>query len=136
MTRFINVLTLGVALLAVGSLASAQTTATPPKSTKVTAKPADAPAPKPAKVTTVVATGKIASFDSASNSLTVTTAKGDLTFALSSKAVLKDGSKAIQASALSGLTGRTAHVQYAEKDGSKTASSVHVDAAPTAKAKK
>ena len=50
--------------------------------------------------------------------------------------MLKDGSKVIQASALSGLTGRTAHVQYTEKDGSKTASSVHVDAAPAAKAKK
>src|SRR5678815_3580273 len=98
MPRFINVLTLGVALLAVGSLASAQTTANPPKSTKVTAKPAEPPAPKAAKVTTVVATGKIASFDSAANSLTVTTAKGDLTFALASKAVLKDGSKAIPVS--------------------------------------
>jgi len=134
MTRFPKIVTLGVALLSVASLAGAQTTSTAKKpSTNVTAKPAGSTTTKTAKTTSVVATGKISKFDAASKALTVTTSKGDVTFTLSDKAVLKDGSKTIQADALSGLAGQTARVSYMEKEGTKTATSVHVTA-PSSKA--
>lgn len=133
MTRFPKIVTLGVALLSVASLASAQTTSSAKKpATNITAKPAGTTA-KTAKTTSVVATGKISKFDAASKALTVTTSKGDVTFTLADKAVLKDGSKTIQADALSGLTGQSARVSYTEKEGAKTATSVHVTA-PTSKA--
>jgi hypothetical protein len=131
MFRYSRVLVLSSAMLAAAALASAQSSSAPTKSTPTksqTTAPATSKTTKPAAHTTLVATGKIASFDAASNMLTVTTAKGDVQFKVDTTSHLTDGSKTIKADALSGLTAHEARVQYSEKDGVKTAATVHVSA--------
>jgi hypothetical protein len=131
MTKFSRILILTAAVMAPAALANAQA---PTTASKTMAKPAATKPTKPATATSLVASGKIAKFDAASNMLTVTTAKGDVMFTLSEKTSLKEGAKVIQTSALAGLAGHDARVQYSEKDGAKTVASVHVTAA-VAKAK-
>jgi len=131
MFRFSRLLVLSSALIAAATLASAQTSTPPTKSTpskSSSTAPASSKGSKPAAHTTLVATGKIASFDAASNMLTVTTSKGDVQFKVDATSHLTDSSKTIKADALTGLTAHDARVQYTEKDGVKTASSVRVSA--------
>ena len=137
MFRYSRVLVLSSAMLAAAALASAQSSSAPTKSNPTksqTTAPATSKTTKPAAHTTLVATGKIASFDAASNMLTVTTSKGDVQFKVDTTSHLTDGSKTIKADALSGLTAREARVQYSEKDGVKTAASVRVSAPAKSKA--
>jgi hypothetical protein len=131
MFRLSRVLFLSSAMLAAATLASAQSSTPPTKSNPTksqTTAPASSKSTKPAAHTTLVATGKIASFDAASNMLTVTTSKGDVQFKVDTTSHLTDGSKTIKADALSGLAAHEARVQYTEKDGVKTAASVRVSA--------
>jgi hypothetical protein len=127
-------LAFGSAMVLAASLsAAAQSATTKPAAQaapaqKSSSKPAAAPA-KPAKTTTLVATGKISKFDATTNTLTLTTAKGDVSFGLTDKTPLKEDAKTIQLSALSGLAGHDVRVQYAEKDGAKTVQSVRVTGA-------
>jgi len=139
MFRLSRVLFVSSAMLAVATLASAQSSTPPTKSNPTksqTTAPASSKSTKPAAHTTLVATGKIASFDAASNMLTVTTSKGDVQFKVDTTSHLTDGSKTIKADALSGLSAHEARVQYTEKDGVKTASSVRVSAAAKGKTPK
>ena len=99
------------------------------------AKPAQKPAVKASKVMT--ATGTVSKFDAATNTLTVTTSKGDEQFVLGSSAPLIADGKKIVASDLSTHAGNKVTVRYTESDGQKMAQSVRVTAAaPKAAAKK
>ena len=123
-----------IAALALSSVALAQTTATAPKSaSKAATKPA-----KAAKPTVISVTGTVSKFDSATNTLTVTTAKGDQSFMLDSSATVMEGAKKLSASDLSAQVGHKVTVRYTESGGTKTAQSVRVSAAAakTASAKK
>ena len=78
MTRFIKVVTLGVALLAVASLASAQTQRTPSEVAPRSRQSRLGAAAKTAKVTTGGRDGQdLPGSTVRANALTVTTAKGD-----------------------------------------------------------
>ena len=101
-------------------------------------KPATAPAhskpaavsttnsPKPVKASSAShsAMGTIEKYDA--NMLTLKTSSGEEQFTLSSSARLRNGSKSISASDLSGLTGQRAKVRYTEANGQRTAESVMV----------
>jgi hypothetical protein len=139
MFRTTRILTIASAVLAVASLAGAQATMAP-------AKPAAAPATtqsmkpaakstsaKKAAATSMSATGKIAKFDAASNTLTVTTTKGDVDFMVPATASLHEGTTTLQAASLSTMTGKSVRVQYMDNAGTKTAQSVKVTAAAPAK---
>ncbi len=102
------------------------------------AKPA-APAAKPAakttkaaKVTMITATGTVSKFDSATNTLTVTTAKGDVAFMVDNSASILASGKKVAASDLSNEVGHRVSVRYSESGGQKMAQSVRVTAAPKA----
>jgi hypothetical protein len=96
-------------------------------------KAAPAPAAKSAAQRVHTIKGTVKTYDSATNTLTVSTAKGtEERFMLEPKATLREGEKAIAVSDLSQLTGREATVRYMESDGQKHAESVMVStAAPT-----
>jgi hypothetical protein len=104
--------------------------------TKATAK-AEKPA-KAAKMTMITATGTVSKWDAASNMLTVTTAKGDVTFNVGSSAIITANGKKVASSDLSNQMGHKVTVRYSEANGQKTAESVRVSAAAakTASAKK
>jgi hypothetical protein len=130
MTRVIRVLALSSSMLAVAGLAVAQGSMAP-------AKPAATAPKKPVKTataTSMVATGKIAKFDAASNMLTVTTSTGDVTFMVGTTAKVQDGAKMLKAADLATDTGKSVTVRYSEKDGMKNASSVRLTAAAAPKA--
>jgi hypothetical protein len=93
------------------------------------AKPAKSAAAKPAKPTVITTSGTVTKFDAASNALTVTTAKGDVTFAVDSSASVMVNGKKVAASELSTHTGQKATVHYTESGGQKMAQSVAVSAA-------
>ena len=112
------------------------------------AKPAPAAAPvakavsdkpaKAAKATVISVTGTVGKFDAATNSLTVTTAKGDVMFVVDAAASILAGGKKVAASDLSSDAGHKITVRYTESGGQKTAESIRVTmAAPkTASVKK
>jgi hypothetical protein len=99
------------------------------------AKPAAKPAAlaKPAKATAITATGTVSKFDAASNTLTVTTSKGDVSFVVDSTASIMANGKKAMASDLPSHVGHKVTVRYTESGGQKTAQSVRLTmAAPKA----
>jgi hypothetical protein len=91
---------------------------------------------KAAKVTTIAASGTVSKFDSASNTLTVTTAKGDVAFMVDSSASILANGKKVAASDLSNEVGHKVVVRYTESGGQKMAQSLRISAAPKAAAAK
>ena len=105
------------------------------------AKPAKAALAKPAKaakVTAITTTGTVSKFDAASNTLTVTTPKGDVAFMVDSSASITANGKKVMASDLPSHVGHKVTVRYTESGGQKMAQSVRVTmaAAKTASTKK
>jgi hypothetical protein len=76
--------------------------------------------------------GTIESYDATAHTLTIKTAKGSTTFNLATDAKVWVGSKSSTADELS-KTGAKATVKYTEKEGTKTATSVHVASSTTTK---
>jgi hypothetical protein len=107
---------------------------------KPAAKPAKAALAKPAKapkVTVITTTGTVSKFDAASNTLTVTTAKGDVAFMVDSSASVTANGQKVAAADLPSHVGHKVTVRYTESGGQKMAQSVRVStAAKTASTKK
>ena len=103
--------------------------AAPAAPAKPAAKAALAKSTKPAKATSITATGTVAKFDAASNTLTVTTAKGDVSFVVDSTASVTAGGKKVMASDLPSHVGHKVTVRYTESGGQKMAQSVRVSTA-------
>jgi len=82
------------------------------------------------------ATGKIVSFDDATKTLTLSTAKGEEKFQLGSGVRLQQGAKTITTSSLSGLAGHSAKVRYTGSGSGKAAESVMVSGGARAKSSK
>jgi hypothetical protein len=103
-----------------------------------TAKSASTKPAKAAKATVITTSGTVSKFDAASNTLTVTTPKGDVAFVVDPSASIMAGSKKVMASDLPSHVGHKVTVRYTESGGQKMAQSVRVSmAAPkTASAKK
>ena len=122
---------LAVAMVALSSVAFAgQATTTKPAAKAALAKPA-----KPAKATAITATGTVSKFDAASNTLTVTTSKGDVAFVVDSTASVTANGKKVMTSDLPSHIGNKVTVRYTESGGQKMAQSVRVtNAAKTASA--
>ena len=119
---------LAVAMVALSSVAFAGQATT----TKPAAKAALA---KPAKATAITATGTVSKFDAASNTLTVTTSKGDVAFVVDSTASVTANGKKVMTSDLPSHVGNKVTVRYTESGGQKMAQSVRVtNAAKTASA--
>ena len=80
----------------------------------------------------------VVKFDAASNTLTVTTSKGDVSFMVDSTASVTANGKKVMASDLPSHVGHKVVVRYTESNGQKMAQSVRVSAAApkTASAKK
>jgi hypothetical protein len=91
---------------------------------------------KAAKATMITASGTVSKFDSASNTVTVTTAKGDVAFVIDSSATILASGKKIAASDLSNEVGHKVVVRYSESGGQKMAQSLRISAAPKAAAAK
>lgn len=90
-----------------------------------------------AKAKALIATGTVSKFDTATNTLTVTTPKGDEQFVLGSSASVTANGKKIAASDLATRAGNKVTVRYTESAGQKTAASVRVTATvPKAAARK
>jgi hypothetical protein len=125
--RLFRSLTIGAAVLALSGPAFA-----------AQAKPAKSAAAKPAKATTITATGTVSKFDAGTNTLTVTTPKGDVSFNVAGTATVMANGKKVAASDLSSHVGHKVTVRYTESGGMKTADSIRVTmAAPkTASTKK
>ena len=115
MRRALAVITTVGALAIGGSAYASQATGTsaPQKQTK--------PAAQTAQVT-----GTLTNFDSASNTLTLSTPNGEETFVIGSTTMLHQGRKIITTSDLANLTGRTVTVRYAESAGGKTVETVDI----------
>jgi len=122
---------MAVAMVALSSVAFAgQATTTKPAPKAALAKPA-----KPAKATAITATGTVSKFDAASNTLTVTTSKGDVAFVVDSTASVTANGKKVMTSDLPSHVGNKVTVRYTESGGQKMAQSVRVtNAAKTASA--
>jgi len=122
---------MAVAMVALSSVAFAgQATTTKPAAKAALAKPA-----KPAKATAITATGTVSKFDAASNTLTVTTSKGDVAFVVDSTASVTANGKKVMTSDLPSHVGNKVTVRYTESGGQKMAQSVRVtNAAKTASA--
>jgi hypothetical protein len=116
-----------------GTAFAAQAAPAPAKAKAATTKAAKAP-----KVTAITTSGTVSKFDAASNTLTVTTPKGDVAFVVDSSASIMANGKKVMASDLPSHVGHKVTVRYTESGGQKTAQSVRVTmAAPkTASAKK
>ena len=100
------------------------------------AKPAAAMAAAPTAPKPLAATGKIVSFDDASKTLTLSTAKGEEKFVLGSSARLQEGAKTISTASLSSLAGHQAKVRYTASGSDKAAESVMVSGGAHAKSSK
>jgi len=131
--RFITrTLTIAAAVTALsGAAFAAQTAPAAPTPTKAKAA-APAKAAKAAKATVISASGTVSKFDAASNMLTLTTAKGDVSFTVDSSASIMASGKKVASSDLSSEVGHKATVRYTEANGQKTATSIRVMAAPKA----
>jgi hypothetical protein len=129
MRKFILASSAAILLAAVAGVGlGAQTTAKPKTSAATAAAPA---APK-----ALAATGKIVSFDDASKTLTLSTAKGEEKFVLGSSARLQEGAKTITTANLSSLAGHQAKVRYTASGSDKSAESVMVSGGARAKSSK
>jgi hypothetical protein len=100
-----------------------------------TAKTKDATA-TPAAPKALSATGTIVSFDDATKTLTLSTAKGEEKFVLGSTARLQEGAKTITSANLSNLAGHQAKVRYTASGSDKAAESVMVSGGARAKSSK
>ncbi|HEV3214491.1 MAG TPA: hypothetical protein VGZ27_02145 [Vicinamibacterales bacterium] len=142
MSMFRNLTLAAAALtLSIPAFAAQAAPAAPAKATAPA--PASAPAKatktaKASKTTSITASGTVSKFDAASNTLTVTTPKGDVAFMVDSSASIMAGGKKVMASDLPNQVGHKVVVHYTEANGMKTAQSVRVGtaAAKTASAKK
>jgi hypothetical protein len=81
---------------------------------------------------TLMATGQIASFDSASRQLTISTKTGDQQFVLGSSVRIHEGKKSIPADSLASLAHRSVKVRYLQSGDQKTVESVSVSPAQQA----
>ena len=127
--RMYRSLTIAAAVLALSSPVFAAQATTP------TAKPAAAKTAtkaKASKTTVITASGTVSKFDAASNTLTVTTPKGDVAFMVDSTASIMANGKKAMASDLANQAGHKVMVRYTEANGQKMAQSVRVSAAPKA----
>jgi len=115
MRRALAVITTVGALAIGGSAYASQATGTsaPQKQTK------------PAAQTTQV-TGTLTNFDSASNTLTLSTPNGEETFVIGSTTMLHQGRKVITTSDLANFAGHSVTVHYAESAGAKMVETVDV----------
>ena len=86
------------------------------------------------KAAAPVATGKVAKFDAATKTLTVTTKKGDENFALTADTKIMAGSKAGKEDEL--VAGKNVKVYYTEANGQMTATKVTIAAEKAAAAPK
>jgi len=80
---------------------------------------------KPAAQTAQV-TGTLTNFDSASNTLTLSTPNGEETFTIGSTTMLHQGRKVITTSDLGNLAGHNVTVRYAESAGKKMVETVDI----------
>jgi hypothetical protein len=133
MNTFTRHLIFGVAALAVAgsALAGPQSPASTSSSShaKQSSKSSAAPTAKPAATTTLAASGKIVSFDATSQSLTLSTSKGEERFTLDSSTRLQESSHSIAPADLAKLTGHQATVRYHDASGQKSVVSVRVSSA-------
>jgi hypothetical protein len=119
-----NAIASAVAVLAITGVALANQGTAPHKATGKSSA---------AKTTSLIATGKLVKFDTASNELTVSTSKGEEQFMLSPSARIHDGSKTVAPANLGGLAGRELSVKYTEANGQKTVQSLSFGHAKQAK---
>lgn len=82
------------------------------------------------------AVGKIEKYDAASKTLTLSTAKGELTFVLSANATIHQGSRTLQEADVASQSGQRAKVRYTQANGQKVADAVMILAATSASAQK
>jgi len=134
--RVLRSLAIATAVLALSAPVFAAQAA-PAAPTKAPAKAAVAKTKAP-KATVITASGTVSKFDAASNTLTVTTPKGDVSFMVDSTASITASGKKVMASDLPSHVGHKVVVRYTESNGQKMAQSVRVSAAApkTASAKK
>ena len=97
---------------------------------------AAAAAPAAAAPKALAATGKIVSFDDATKTLTLSTAKGEEKFVLGSSARLQEGATTITSANLSSLAGHQAKVRYTASGSENAAESVMVSGGARAKSSK
>jgi hypothetical protein len=120
--RTITALLASFALAAVALSAQAQSTS----------KATSAPHSKSKASPTLMATGQIASFDSTSRQLTISTKTGDQLFMLGSSVRISEGKKTIPADSLATLAHRSVKVRYQQSGDQKTVESVSVSPAQQA----
>jgi len=104
----------GVLVLAVPVFAAQAAPAAP---TKAPAKAAVAKTSKAPKATVITASGTVSKFDAASNTLTVTTSKGDVSFMVDTTASVTANGKKVMASDLPSHVGHKVVVRYTESNG-------------------
>ncbi len=129
MRRILTVAAALVAVAAFSSMALAQTGGTPDKAKAQAEKAATA---KPAKPAPMAVTGKIAKFDEATMSLTVTATDGDKTFTLTPTTKIHSGAKSLKEAALT--AGTEVKVTYTEAEGKMTATNIAVSSSHAATA--
>ncbi len=125
MRRFVTVLTAAFAVVAFSSLVFAQA------ATQATEKKAPAKVEQTVAKTVkpLAASGKVAKFDEATKTLTVTTKDGDKVFMLAADAKITAGAKT---ATTADLAGKTVKVTYTVVDGKNVASKVTIAAEPKA----
>jgi hypothetical protein len=121
MRRFYTVLAAAFVAVSFSSMVFAQAAA--PTEKKAPAK-TTTQAPVVKKAAAVAATGKVAKYDDATKTLTVTTKTGDQDFVLGTDAKIVTNMKAGTAADLA--AGKNVKVTYTEADGKKTATKVNV----------
>ncbi len=143
MRRIFTAVVAVFAVTAFSSVALAQATAPAEKATTAKvekakpAKVADQAATKTekaAKKAAPVATGKVAKYDAATKTLTVTTKKGDENFTLNADTKITAGAKAGTEDEL--VAGKNVKVHYTEANGQMTATRVIVASAAAKKSEK
>ncbi len=141
MRRVFTVLAAAFAVVAFSSVTFAQAPAATEKAkpavekaTKTTTEQAAKTETKAAKKTATVATGKIAKYDAATKTLTVTTKKGDENFTLNADTKIVAGAKAGTEDEL--VAGKNVKVAYSENAGQMTATKVTLVAEKPAKTEK
>jgi phage baseplate assembly protein gpV len=78
--------------------------------------------------------GTLTKFDPQTNTLTVSTAKGEESFVLSASTMIRDGAKRVAAANLVGLAGHQVRVRFSESGGQRTVGTVLVSPAPAKQA--
>lgn len=81
---------------------------------------------KPAKARELSAVGRVTKFEPSTNSLTISTAKGEETFVLAAHATIRQGAKSIPATELQKAVGHNAKVRYTDANGEHMARSVSI----------